>query len=201
MKKPYNKVTKRLTKKDVLTVPNLLSLIRILMIPVIIWLYLTDRMIAAVCVLAASMATDLVDGRIARRYNMISDLGKFLDPLADKLMQAALMVCLISRYKWLAALFAFFVIKELSMLILGSVVLKRTDKLNSAKWYGKVATAVVDSTMLILFVFPSIPDKVAYSLAVLCGVLLAYAFVRYIMMFFSMLREGGTDTDGKDVSR
>ena len=61
MKKPYNKVTKRLTKKDVLTVPNLLSLIRILMIPVIIWLYLTDRMIAAVCVLAASMATDLSD--------------------------------------------------------------------------------------------------------------------------------------------
>ena len=89
-------------KKEVFTIPNFLSLFRLLLIPVYIIIYLnaeeiTDYYIAG-GILAVSCLTDLVDGQIARRFNMISTVGKVLDPLADKLTQLALIHCLATKY-------------------------------------------------------------------------------------------------------
>ena len=86
----------RILKKDqILTIPNLLSIIRLLMIPLIIWLYCEAQQYGlAVIVILLSGLTDIVDGFIARKYHMVSDFGKILDPAADKLTQAALILCL-----------------------------------------------------------------------------------------------------------
>ena len=82
-------------KKDILTIPNLLSLLRLLMIPVIVWLYVKEKnYYAATGMVILSGATDIADGIIARKCNMVSDFGKILDPIADKLTQAALIICL-----------------------------------------------------------------------------------------------------------
>ena len=74
-------------KKEILTIPNLLSVFRIALIPVYLNIYLDGAYGRAAAVLAVSCLTDLVDGKIARKFNMISNVGKVLDPLADKLTQ------------------------------------------------------------------------------------------------------------------
>ena len=86
-------------KNQILTIPNLLSVVRLALIPVIVWLYSVEKnYYGAIGVIALSAATDIVDGWIARHFNMVSDFGKALDPLADKLTQAALLLCLLSKY-------------------------------------------------------------------------------------------------------
>ena len=103
-------------KKEVLTIPNLLSLFRLLLIPVYMLIYLraqkTSDYIVAGMILAISCLTDLVDGKIARKFNMITTLGKFLDPLADKVTQFTLILCLAIRYHVLWSILTLFVTKE-----------------------------------------------------------------------------------------
>ena len=83
----------------VLTIPNLLSFFRLCLIPVIIWLYcVREDSLGTAAVLALSGLTDVVDGRIARRFHMVSSFGKALDPVADKLTQIAMLFCLVSRF-------------------------------------------------------------------------------------------------------
>ena len=90
---------KTILKGRILTIPNLLSLIRILLIPLFVWFYLRKNNIpATVITLLASALTDALDGVIARRFNMISDFGKALDPFADKLTQFAMLCCLLIRF-------------------------------------------------------------------------------------------------------
>lgn len=86
--------------KQILTIPNLLSVFRILLIPLIVWLYCgkQDYLLAA-WVLLLSGVTDIADGFIARHFHMVSDLGKVLDPIADKLTQTVALVCLLTRFR------------------------------------------------------------------------------------------------------
>ena len=89
-------------KDQVLTIPNLLSVIRLALIPLIVWLYVGKQAYsAAVIVILISGATDIIDGAIARRFHMVSDLGKILDPIADKLTQGAVILCLAVKYRWM----------------------------------------------------------------------------------------------------
>ena len=85
--------------KGCCTIPNLLSFIRILLIPVFAYLYYNDMKVEAVAVLAASGLSDMFDGKIARRFNQISALGKILDPIADKLTQITIAVMLLLDFK------------------------------------------------------------------------------------------------------
>ena len=114
----------RLFKRDqILTIPNLLSVIRLLMIPVIVWLYCEKQdYVAAAAMIILSGLTDIADGIIARKFNLVSDLGKILDPVADKLTQAALIICLIDKFEWMRWLFILFAIKEIVMGISGMIV-------------------------------------------------------------------------------
>ena len=94
-------------RSQILTLPNLLSLFRLLLIPVIVWLYSVQKnYYAAIGVILLSGISDIVDGWIARRFAMVSDFGKILDPVADKLTQAALLVCLLSQYRLMWAVIA-----------------------------------------------------------------------------------------------
>ena len=100
-------------KKEVFTIPNLLSLFRLALIPVYIYIYLgateTYQYITAGTIMAVSCLTDLIDGKVARRFNMVSTLGKILDPLADKITQFTLTVRLSLKHPQLFPVLALFV--------------------------------------------------------------------------------------------
>ncbi len=181
-------IKKRLTKKDVLTIPNAMSLVRLLLIPAVVWLYVVrgDYVLSAALVVASGI-TDVLDGFVARRFNMVSDLGKFLDPVADKLTQGTVMLCLCLRYARLRPVLFVFAVKEILILILAWLTLRYTDTVNSARWYGKAATVILECSMLLLLLFPNIP---APAVDVICGVCLfavLAALVLYTHFFMKAL--------------
>lgn len=178
----------RFSRDNILTIPNLLSLLRILLIPLIIWLYCGRKQYAAtIAVIAISGASDIIDGRIARKFHMVSDVGKVLDPIADKLTQAALVICLTARYPWMWALLVLFAVKECLMLLWGYLTLKSTDTINSAKWYGKLSTVAVYAVMMILIFFVDIPEAGANALILLCGVMMLLSLVMYGRFYHAIL--------------
>ena len=135
---------KTILKGRILTIPNLLSLIRILLIPLFVWFYLRKNNIpATVITLLASALTDALDGVIARRFNMISDFGKALDPFADKLMQFAMLCCLLIRFPHMIWLIFVLVVKELYLLYLQLAVIQHTEVVIGSAWHGKLTTALL----------------------------------------------------------
>ena len=180
----------RLFKKNqILTIPNLLSLIRVLMIPIIVWLYCDQgdyRSASGLVVLSG--LTDVADGIIARKFHLVSDLGKILDPIADKLTQAALIFCLISKYELMLWLFIFFAVKEITMGISGLIVIKKKDVVNSAQWFGKLATVVLYTVMILLFLFPDISTTWANGMILLCAAVLLLSMVKYLTFHCRLLR-------------
>lgn len=184
-------IRSRLNKNDILTIPNLLSIIRILLIPVIIMLYCKyDMYIETVIVIAISGLTDIADGFLARNFNMISDFGKVIDPIADKLTQAAMIFCLISHYKCMAVLIGLMIVKESILLICGYLTLKTKDTVNSAKWFGKASTATVYAVMIILFMMPDLPNILSNILIIVCSIVIIGSTILYGRFYYKILKTG-----------
>lgn len=175
-------------KKDILTIPNLLSMFRILLIPVYAGIYLNateePQFILAGAVLAVSCLTDMVDGKIARKFHMITTLGKVLDPLADKLTQLTLTVCLSLKYPVLYPVLALFVIKELFQLTLGIIFLRKGKMLPGALMAGKICTTVLFVSLIALVLVPQMRTEVVNMIAVIDTVFLGISFVCYILAYF-----------------
>lgn len=134
------------------TIPNWLSFLRIALIPVFVVLFLKGYVLAAVIVMACAAITDLFDGKIARKFNQVSNLGKLLDPIADKLSQMAIVIVLIVTY-WdnaIRYLFMFFILKEIIMLLGGAILLSKGMRPTAAEIWGKVATTIFYIGMIIL---------------------------------------------------
>lgn len=192
-------VRDRLRKKEILTIPNCLSFFRLLLIPVFTVLYMKyENFIAATGVILLSAATDVVDGAVARRFNMISDFGKLLDPVADKLTQAATIICLISDYSLMWGLIILFAVKEALMFAFGFLILKRSDVMSSAKWYGKVNTFVIDAVMSVLFLFHNIPTAAANAMIVVCGIFMVGSVALYVRFYIGELRRIKSDAERPD---
>ena len=171
-------------KKEILTIPNLLSVFRIALIPVYLKIYLDGAYGRSAAVLAVSCLTDLVDGKIARKFNMISNVGKVLDPLADKLTQLGLLICLSVRRKMLKYLLVIFLIKEFWQLFAMIGAMRRGKALNGALWSGKVSTTVLFTGLGLMFLFPNLSDGAVNAIAAVCLVFLLYAFGDYAMAYF-----------------
>lgn len=170
----------------ILTVPNCMSLFRLLLVPVIIWAYAGKHDTPlTVILLAVSALTDVLDGHIARHFNMISDLGKALDPIADKLTQVCVVLCLAFTYPLLWYLLGICVFRETSMGILGALTIRKTGKVFGARWYGKVSTVVLYATALALLLFPTMPSWVSTGLILLCMFFVTLALILYTCYFVS----------------
>ena len=117
--KPFN-------TKERFSIPNLMGYFRLLLIPVFCY---TMRIVANVLFIVASL-TDLFDGMIARKFNMITNLGKALDPIADKLTHGALALCLAFRYPQMWVLFGLMVLKEGYMVVMGLLFFRKGKMLN-----------------------------------------------------------------------
>ena len=135
-------------------IPNILSATRILMVPVFVYLffeYHDERIYLSLTVFLLAGLTDITDGYLARRNNWTTNLGKLLDPLADKLMECTVLVCFAVKDIipwWLPAVF---VLKELFMISGALIVLKKIKVTVKSNWYGKLTTAVF--YVIVLFVF------------------------------------------------
>lgn len=174
-------------RHEVLSIPNILSICRLLMIPVYTVLYLqaetaADYLIAA-CVLALSCLTDLADGKIARRFNMITNLGKILDPVADKATQAALIICLSLRYPILWYLFGLFILKEGFQLVAGVMSIQTGRMLKGALFLGKFSTACLFTTLTLLVLLPQIPYLYVQLITAFDCLVLLLAFVAYAYVY------------------
>lgn len=183
----------RISKKDVFNIPNLLSYLRLIMIPIFFILYVNAQSEAgyyqSAFVVFLSGVTDFADGVIARKCNMVTELGKTLDPFADKCTQAAIALMLSFRYPKMWSVLALLVIKDLYIGITGFILLKKGKKLNGAMWFGKLATAVFYLLMFILIAIPTIPVWLADSFMGVTGGFLLFAFVMYIPIFAKMSKD------------
>lgn len=173
----------------IITVPNALSLFRIFLIPIFAWLYVSEQeMWQAGCVLVLSGFTDIVDGIIARRFHMVSNLGKILDPVADKLTQATVLLCLTAEYPWMLAPLIFMLSKEICMAVTGSLAIRRTGRVFGAVWHGKLATVLLYATMLLHLFWPDIPDGFSRFLAIGCTAFISLSFVLYMVQNLRLLK-------------
>lgn len=173
----------------IVTIPNILSLFRICLIPFIVCLYFVEQSyFAAGCVLLLSGLTDIVDGFIARKFNMISNLGKVLDPIADKLTQAVMLVCLTVRFPQMLLPLAMMICKELSMMITGAWVIRRTGFVPGAVWHGKIATVLLYAMMFLHIFWPEIPTSLSTALIVVSTMMIGLSFVLYLIRNTRLLR-------------
>ena len=176
-------------KKEIFTIPNLLSMFRLVLIPVYVIIYLNadtkeDYLLAAV-ILAVSCLTDLADGKIARHFNMISNVGKVLDPIADKATQLALIVCLAVHYPLLWIVIGLFVLKEGFQLIAGLVTLRKGRMLDGALMSGKVCTTILFISLIVMVLIPELPQTVVNVIVIVDSIFMVIAFVDYARVYFT----------------
>lgn len=176
-------------KKEILTIPNLLSLFRIALIPVYVHIYINAvtpvDYFATAAVLMLSCLTDLIDGKIARRYNMISTVGKVLDPVADKATQFCLLVIFSIEYPILWTLSSLFVLKESFQLVAMIVAYCHGKVLKGALMSGKICTTVLFFSLIIMVLFHN-DLQLATVRAITCvdGIFMLIALVDYIFAYF-----------------
>ena len=181
--------------KKIFTVPNVISMFRLVLIPVFVWVYIGARNnLLTVILLAVSGLSDVLDGLIARKFNMVSDLGKALDPVADKLTQIAMLFCLFFRYRYMLIPLLLLMVKEIIAGTTGIAVIRATNEVRSAEWHGKVATFSLYVMMIMHLLWPviappDIPVAVSViSVAVTTGVI-AMSFVLYTARNIRLIRQ------------
>lgn len=184
-------------KKEIFTVPNILVYIRILLIPVFVLIYLNadsdGAYYTAFAVMVVAFLTDFFDGRIARRFNCVTDLGKTIDPIADKLYQFSVALCLMIKYRKLVLVAVLLFVKEISMGILGIVLISKGGSVFGAKWYGKFCTGYVDIAMVLFLVSPVLhfefPPIFLDGLVYSCVVILVVVAILYTKLFVNKIME------------
>lgn len=177
-----------------LTVPNAMSLFRILVIPFFAYFFLKGNLTAAIVALALSGLSDALDGMVARRFNQVTELGKMLDPLADKLTQGTVAICIAVRYPAICPLLFLLVTKELVMLCGACYLLHHKKKPCAAKWYGKVSTTLFYASISLIVVMdgflhvsPEVFSLVSNIALIVTAAFMLYTFVRYFCVFREIL--------------
>ena len=176
------------------SIPNILSLVRLGLVPVFSVLYLQGGAwdYWAFGILALSGLTDCLDGFIARRFNQMTEMGKLLDPLADKLTQVMVVICLATRYTVIIPLAVLCFAKELCQGIGGLILLRHRNEMRGAKWFGKLYTVVFYTIMasLVLWYDPMYawqPWLPTALIAVVIGITV-FAFLGYLRIFMQLVR-------------
>ena len=204
-------------KKEVFTIPNVLTFFRIILIPVFMYLFISwvvrgepVRLWLSVGVLALSGISDVLDGFIARKFNMVSELGIVLDPIADKLTQFAVMLCLVFRFPSMLIPLILIVVKEVVTGIFGLVTIRKTGLVKGAKWYGKLTTVLLYVMMGIHLIWPllhriwpgtfvqeELPAPVSITSIAICCVMMLISFVLYVRRFVLMMKVSEKEKEEK----
>lgn len=175
---------KKLFSGRIVTLPNLLSFFRLCLVPELILQYTRPGgSLRVLILLAVSALTDVLDGRIARRFGMVSDLGKALDPLADKLTQAAMLFCLARRFPLMLLPLTLLAVKEICCAAASLTAIGRTGRVESADWHGKFSTALLYALFALHLAVPGISGTLSGTLILLCTGVMLLSFVLYLRRF------------------
>lgn len=181
---------KKFPLHDIFTFPNFLSFLRIPMAFLFYHFYNWNNLkglLFAVFILLLSAVTDLLDGKIARHFHQVSEFGKILDPVADKITQASFILCLLNRYPATLALFIFFVIKEITISIFALVAVRRSGNNQGAMIYGKVNTVLLYICLGILLFWIDLPLQVANCILLVAFVSLLSAMLLYLIAYIRII--------------
>lgn len=177
----------------IFTVPNIISFLRIVfIIPFIIFFQKTEY-ITAFSFIVLSGISDCLDGFLARKLNQVSELGKMLDPVADKLTLVAVIICLGTIMPPIVPLVVALVVKDISMLLGGYYLIRKGITPPAAKWYGKLATIIFYvSVCTIVFCRAFLHYENAVLVLILLSltvVAMMFALVKYAIMFIKLLND------------
>ena len=167
-------------------IPNILSVIRIILVLVfVVVFFLPISKLWALIVFLTAGATDVVDGFLARKFNWITDLGKILDPFADKLMQCTVLVCLcIENVVPIWFLLIFFA-KEIMTLLLGFIAIRRRSVVVVSKWYGKMTVCLFYATIVVsVLITDALKNNLILAIAVfapavICSIITLIAYIKH----------------------
>lgn len=184
---------KRIIKlSDFFTIPNLLTYLRIILIVPFVICFLNQNYVLSMILIGVSALSDCCDGFIARKFNQVTDLGKLLDPVADKLTLLSVMVCITIFTPVVLPVMAILVVKDIAMLIGGSRLLKKGITPPAAKWYGKIGTIVFYfSVILIVFlkaVYNYENPVLSLILLSITAIVMIYALVQYYLIYLQLLK-------------
>ena len=180
-----------------MSIPNMITLVRIILTPIFVSFYLEGEHTAAMVLLFAAMLSDLADGYIARKFNMITPLGKVLDPVADKLLQLAMLLCLIERSAGVLPLLLLHLLRETGLFIMGGLTYRHTGQLIGAKWYGKLCSALMYAVLGMALLWQNMPEHIFEQGILICAVLVGYCIFRYAGEYMRVMKS----EDGKRIKK
>ena len=180
-------------KEVLFNIPNCLCFFRILLIPLFLYVYFVadfkNRYLVAAFVLVISGISDFLDGFIARKFNMVTDFGKFIDPVADKLTQFVVAITLLFSYPLAWILLIIIILKDLMLAIVGLYLYDYGLKITGASWWGKIATAYF-YVIVIVLIGLHIPNTVISFVLIITGsVLMLLSFILYAKELRYMVKE------------
>ena len=183
--------------KEYFTIPNLMGYFRILLVPVFLVFFVKSEHTPGLNVfywlmlatIAVSGLTDFFDGRVARKFDMVTDWGKMLDPIADKITIGAIIVALAYKYPIVIAMVALYIVKEGYMSIVGMILLKKGQKIEGAMWYGKVCTFMTYVILIALLVVKEMPKTWVDILVFANMAVMLFTFIMYIPYHIKKFKE------------
>jgi cardiolipin synthase (CMP-forming) len=178
-------MTKREGIDRVWTVPNALTLLRLLLVGVMAWLFIGEHPILAMAVYLFAAATDLLDGYIARHFNQISNIGKALDPIADKAMTITALVCMLAEGYLTLGLLLVIIVKEGMVIVGGVLVYFIYGKVVASNLFGKISAAAYFFAVMLLFLHNNVSPVDAWfmylAVAMNIAAMVQYGVINVVM--------------------
>ena len=170
-----------------LNIPNFLTLMRILTVPIFGYMMHKQESLYAAIIFIAAWLTDILDGFIARKYNLVTNFGKVADPAADKLLTTTALFFLAKQKTIPIPILIIVVCKELLMGLGGYILYKKKKRVSGANWYGKIATAFFYSAIVLLIFLPK--SKFSIVLTLVAVIAAVFALLMYTKKFFALMNE------------
>ena len=179
--------------KQVFTIPNIITIFRLFLIIPMCVTFFSGHYLATLIIIVVSGVSDVIDGTIARKCNMISELGKILDPIADKLTQLTILALLTFKQLFLLIPCVLLAAKELTSGFIGLYVVNRLHHMLTAEWHGKLSTVflycMMGAHMLMLVITGKICVPATYVLIGVSSALIAFSFIMYLLRYRRLIKE------------
>jgi len=197
-----NETKNEVISKDLMTIPNAISFIRILLITPFVAFFIQRMYVAAAITVGISGLSDLFDGWIARKFHQESELGKVLDPLADKLTLIAVGVCLIFIEPYVLPLMIIMVLKDVLMIIGGTIVINQGVIPPKSSWYGKLSTFmfyISVGTVVLMAIFGYVNKPLSLTVLGITAAMMIFSLVNYAIIFFKIQKQVKNKEKNKPV--
>lgn len=178
--------------REYFSIPNIMGYFRIVL--VFVYMYLFYKSLSGapywpvIATIVVSGLTDFFDGKVARKFDMVTDWGKMLDPIADKITIGAIILSLAFKYNIVMVMVGIYIIKEGYMAVSGMMLIKRGHKIEGAKWYGKVCTFSTYVILIALLLFPGMPTGAVTALVIINIVVMLFTFSSYICYYSKIFK-------------